>query len=205
MKISFPQQLNAASPAISKKTYFGGTRRFRELTASSFFDDSKRLTIHLFTDACLKGLRGFYYESSSTNWREQISRITQANAFSTDIPQHARNKSINSLKLLTILYTLEIWTDRLSRCHLIVHTDNTTAFHGFQSLRLRGASNKPLRECLRLAATADITIRPVWLSSADNALADALSRRDGTTVTNIYPHWQTPLFSTTCSNPFQLP
>ena len=170
-----------------------------------FFDDSKRLTMHLFTDACLKGLGGFYYKSGSTNWRKQIPRITQTNAFSINIPQHARSEGINSLELLAILYALEIWKDRLSRCHLVVHTDNTTAFHSLQSLQLRGASNKPLRRCLHLAATADITIKPVWLSSADNALADALSRHNCTTVTNICPHWQTPLFSTTYPNHFQLP
>ena len=170
-----------------------------------FFNDPKRLTVHLFTDACLKGLGGFYYAGSSTNWHEQIPRISQANAFSIGIPQCARCEDINSLELFAILYALETWNVRLSQCHLIVHTDNTTAFHGLQSLRLRGASNKPLRECLRLAATADITIKPVWLSSTDNALADALSRHNNITITNICPHWQTLFFSATCFHHSQPP
>ena len=170
-----------------------------------FFDDSKRHTVHLFTDACFKGLGGFYYESSSTNWREHPTCIIQTNTFSIGILQHARSEGINLLKLLAISYALEIWKDRFSRCYLIIHTDNTTAFHGLQSLRLRGASNEPLRKCLRLAATADITIKPAWLSSADNALADALFRHDDTTIANICPHWQTPSPSTTCPHHSQPP
>ena len=51
-----------------------------------FFNDSKRLTVYLFTDACLKGLEGFYYKDGSNDWREYIPRITQANAFSVGIP-----------------------------------------------------------------------------------------------------------------------
>ena len=162
----------------------------------AFFDDTHRRTIYLFTDACLTRIGGFFYENGSNNWRENIARIDQNNAFSTRIPPHAANEKINFLELLAIFYAFSAWSARLRRCYLIVNTDNTTAFQGLQSLRLRGASNKPLRDCLRLAASADITLKPVWLSSKTNALADALSRHDNIAIANICAHWQPLFFST---------
>ena len=167
-----------------------------EVNGVLFFDDIRRRTIHLFTDACLTGIGGFFYEGGSPNWRENIPRIRQTDVFATGIPLRARDQGINSLELLAILYALETWTARLTHCHIVINTDNKTAFHGLQSLRLRGASNEPLRRCLRLAAAADITIDPAWLKSEDNALADALSRHDEAVIANVCTHWQSPFSST---------
>ena len=47
-----------------------------------------------------------------------------------------------------------------------------------------------LREILCITAHHDITVEPHWLSSKDNALADALSRHDSIAVANLCPHWQ---------------
>ena len=142
------------------------------------------------------GIGGFFYEGGSPDWRENIPRTEQANVFETDIPIQARDQGINSLELLAIFYAFKTWTARFTHCHIVVNTDNKTAFHGLQSLRLRGASNEPLRKCLRLAAAADITINPAWLTSEDNTLADALSRHDRATAADICAHWQNPFFST---------
>ena len=139
-----------------------------------FFDNSKKHTVYLFTDACFKGLKDFYYKSGSINWRKHPICIIQTNAFFVSISQHARNEGINSLKLLVIFYAFEIWKDCFSWYYFIIHTNNTMVFHGLQSLQLRNASNKSLKKCLYFAATMNIIIKPIWLNSTNNALTDAL-------------------------------
>ena len=45
----------------------------------------------------------------------------------------------------------------------------------------------PLKQLLLLAAARDMDLYPTWLSSEDNALADALSRLDLPRIADICP------------------
>jgi hypothetical protein len=56
---------------------------------------------------------------------------------------------------------------------------------------VKGPGNYPLREILQLAAAYDITLYAEWVSSAENGLADALSRFDRDRVLLLCPHWDT--------------
>lgn len=50
-----------------------------------------------------------------------------------------------------------------------------------------------LREALLLAAAFDIHIHAVRVTTAENTLADAISRFDWQTIANLCPNWQPPL------------
>ena len=155
-----------------------------------FFDDTNRRIIQVFTDACPRGLGGFYYSAEGNRWRDHVHLIKRSHSFTSRIPDLRASEHINILELRAILFAFQSWGPKFHRCRVVINTDNTTAYNGLVSQRLRGRSNLPLREVLCIAARHDITVEPHWLSSEDNALADALSRHDSTTVANLCPHWQ---------------
>ena len=109
-----------------------------------------------------------------------------------------REEHINFHEVYAILVALQRWGALFARSRLIVNTDNTNAFHGLQSNRLRGNANQILRRVLCIAAQYDIIIEPKWLNSEENALADALSRSDYIQIANLCPHWQIPYSLAEC-------
>ena len=157
-----------------------------------FFDDASRPPIQLFTDACLKGMGGFHYNSASSNWRANIHAIAPTQAYAMQTKDAHTTERINFHEVNAILEALHRWGAQFKRARLIINTDNTNAFHGLKSNRLRGNANQILRRALAIAAQYDIIIEPRWLSSEENALADALSRFDSAQIANLCPHWQTP-------------
>ena len=157
-----------------------------------FFDDASRPPIQLFTDACLTGMGGFFYSSLSSDWRANISLLTPTKAYAVKVEETNREEHINFHEVYAILVALRRWGALFARSRLLVNTDNTNAFHGLQSNRLRGNANQILRQVLCIAAQYDIVIEPKWLSSEENVLADALSRSDYTQMANLCPHWQIP-------------
>ena len=106
-----------------------------------------------------------------------------------------KQSHINVHELEALLVAFDIWAQSWHQSKVIVYTDNTTAFNGLTNLTLRGPGNKPLRKVLLLAAQNDIVIEARWIKSADNGLADALSRINLALITNLCPHWQAPLSS----------
>ncbi|KAG5953552.1 hypothetical protein E4U58_000354, partial [Claviceps cyperi] len=77
---------------------------------------------------------------------------------------------------------------------VVIHTDNTTAeaaspraTHGV------GPAITSIRSALLQCATLDIQLHCARVTSADNGLADALSRLDWPTIANLCPHWQMTL------------
>ena len=157
-----------------------------------FFDDAARPPIQLFTDACLTGMGGFFYGSSNSDWRTNVPLIRADHTFTASIEESNRDEHISFHEMYAILVALQRWGAYYTRSRLIINTDNTNAFHGLQSHRLRGNANQILRQVLCIAAQYDIVIEPKWLSSEENSLADALSRSDYNQVANICTHWQIP-------------
>ena len=78
-----------------------------------------------------------------------------------------------------------------------MHTDNRAVFYGLAKGTIRGASMTVLRRCLLLATEYDLELQPIWISTNENALADALSRFDHERVTNLAPQ----LLSQSCNLP----
>jgi hypothetical protein len=176
------------------------------------FDPVQRNDFHLYTDASLQGLGGFYFQSShpavlylppsntapeaihEPSWLQHSLSLRHQHSFSArTTPKDRRsNTHINTLELRAILYSFQRWGRFWQRQRVTVFTDSTTAFTGLRRHTLRGAANTPLRAILLLAAELDIAIQTSWLSSKSNTLADALSRHNTNVIANYCPHWQFP-------------
>ena len=152
-----------------------------------FFDDSSRQVNQLYTDACTKGLGGFFYADASTFWTK--AEIRQENAFIAPITEAHH---INIHELEAVLLAFRLWAPRWTRTRLIIYTDNTVAFSGLAKQSLGGQANSPLREILLIASKYDILIEPRWIDSETNALADALSRNNLRNIADLCPLWQVP-------------
>ena len=75
---------------------------------------------------------------------------------------------------------------------LVIHIDNSAVVHGLIKQTMRGAPMRVLRRCLLLAAAYDLDLKPRWVSTTDNALADALSRFDLNKIADLAPHLLPP-------------
>ena len=151
-----------------------------------FFDNFARHEISLFTDASGFGLGGYY-----TRGKEQVNpkEIPIQNAFA--VPFIAPDTfDINIYELKAIEFALRTWGQQWAGSKVTVFTDNKASEQGILKETLRGGANAPLRECLLLAAQYNIALDSHWIPGASNILADALSRFDDNTITNLCPHWQ---------------
>ena len=75
---------------------------------------------------------------------------------------------------------------------LVFHVDNQAVAYGLANGTIRGAPMRILRRCLLLATDYDLDIEARWVSTTENALADALSRADYLRIANIAPQLISP-------------
>ncbi len=133
-----------------------------------FFDASNRPTTSVYTDACLYGLGGFFFDGRSDL---QTASVIQTRAFRAVVsgkmlpPKRRMAKNpddsrINVHEMETIRLAFQLWSRIWQRRRVIVHTDSMTAFSGLQDSTLRGPANAPLRQTLLLAAKWDIVFEP---------------------------------------------
>ena len=74
-----------------------------------FDDDVARPPIQLYTDACLTGIRGFFYSSLNRDWRANIPLLTPTQAFTAEVEEPNRKEHINFHKVYAILIALQRW------------------------------------------------------------------------------------------------
>jgi hypothetical protein len=147
-----------------------------------FFDAINRSKFSLRTDACPSGIGGYFTTPSDEN-----PRMDQA--FAEPVPNHQRHRDISVIEARALEGAFERWAPLWAHSELLVFTDNTTLFSGLLNATSRGPIMDPLRRILVKAASLDITIRPEWLSSSSNAIADALSRFDAKRLADLCPQW----------------
>jgi hypothetical protein len=94
---------------------------------------------------------------------------------------------INVKEIDAILIAFQLFSNAWQGHKAVLHTDSFTALWGLRKGYIKGAANMPLGQLLLLAAVRDIDLYPTWLSSKDNALADALSRLDLSRIADICP------------------
>jgi len=156
------------------------------------FFNNIRPEVHLYTDACLSGLGGFFVEDISRFWRDQIQYIAQCNAFMAPIcPEHRSTIAVHEAS--AVFRAFQLWSSRWTGFKVVIFVDNTNIFHGITKGSSRGAPNNVIRELHLLAAKLDILMETRWLSTHDNTLADLLSRFESRQIANLCPHWQLPL------------
>lgn len=99
--------------------------------------------------------------------------------FHYTLEPHFRELDINSLECLALMLCVRKWAKENQGKRILINCDNQTTVTIVNS----GASrNKFLQACLRelhhLCALNSTEIRTVWIKTADNSIADALSRWD---------------------------
>jgi len=142
-----------------------------------------RETIFVWTDAASsRGLGAFY--TTNTQPMPQLE-----SPFSIVLPTsqtHAR-EHINILEMRAveqaILYWVKVWRSK----RVVIHIDNRAVAHGLGNGTIRGASMQVLRRCCLLTAVHDLALETQWISTKENALADALSRLDTQRITDMAP------------------
>lgn len=168
-----------------------------------FFDIHNRKVQSLYTDTCLYGLGGCFFEGIK-HWGQ--ASISQSNAFRAVVKRKilllnkkmAKNlddPSINVHEVEAILLAFQTWALRWTKQRCRVYTDNTTAYEGLKNYALKGPSNAPLKQIFLLAARSDIVIEAHWIEGKKNGLANDLSRFDEDRLTLLCFFWQNPFFS----------
>ncbi len=131
------------------------------------FDIRNRATQTLYTDACLYGLGGFYFEGRQAceevkvNQSDVFCVIVQEKSLQPNrkIKKNPDDPSINVHEVEDILLAFQIWAEKWSGERLRVFTDSTTTHSGLRKFTLKGPLNASLREIWLLPAKWDIVIK----------------------------------------------
>ena len=110
---------------------------------------------------------------------------TTGKMFSTRMPRRHRKKHINYKEMHAVLHAIAEWGDDWKGQSLTVRCDNFAVVQGINKKTIRGGAIQPLQQLLLLAGINDIVVRACWISTKDNAVADALSRFDMDRVANL--------------------
>ena len=106
-------------------------------------------------------------------------------------------KDINFKEMHIVLQAMQCWLLHFKVHKLVIFTDNTMVYHGLRRRSVWGPAMDPLRKITLFAALHNIDLHVQWIPTHENALADLLSRRDFTKLTNLFPLLaQEPLLGT---------
>jgi hypothetical protein len=143
-----------------------------------------RLQAYLWTDASgTKGIGGYFLlDRSVLPQRSQV--------FSRMVPQRHKKKHINYKEMFAVLQALQLWLASFAGRRVHVYCDNEAVVTALRKQTIRGNAISPLRKIAMLAALHDVQLTIHWIATAENALADALSRWDWARVANMCPHLQ---------------
>lgn len=122
--------------------------------------------------------------------------------FALPIPARHQGKDIMFLEALALLTALRRWEDALRDRMVTCFVDNTVLASAIRSGSCRhGPTQVIIREIFGLAMAAHMTLVPSWVASAENDLADAMSRFDFTYVLSRYPSVALPADARTSPAP----
>ncbi|KAF4616706.1 hypothetical protein D9613_008807 [Agrocybe pediades] len=138
------------------------------------FISPQRETLHIYTDAAgTKGLGGHF----GSQW------------FSARCPRRYRHEHIQVKEMMAVVHAVLCWGEELSRKHVVFHVDNEAVFSGINNLTIKSVPTMFfLRKLIQLACRLDFSISSVWLSSSENAVADAASRFSFTRMFELAPY-----------------
>lgn len=132
--------------------------------------------VHVYTDASgTKGLGGIFEDQ----W------------FSSRVPRRFRGsrRDIQFKEIYAVLHAVLRWGHLWRHCHVVFHIDNSAIDNAIVTERNRPRpSMAVLRTLLMLAACLEFSFSSSWLSSADNALADAASCFQYTRLFQLAPY-----------------
>ena len=88
---------------------------------------------------------------------------------------------------MAILLALRHWRPQLTSNRVYVYCDNQAVVAGVAHNSIRGQAMGPLRDIVLLLALKDILLQIIWIPTAENSLADALSRRRFAYIADRFP------------------
>ena len=144
----------------------------------------------LWTDAAgKKGIGGFILPGEGPRLPpyNEVSEF-----FSARVLFSQRNEHINVKEMIAVLVAFKRWAPLLAGCRLHLFCDNTAVVSSLRRRTSRGRLMAVLRKTLLLAARYDIEIEPQWIPSAENCLADALSRFEADRINQLAPQLRIP-------------
>jgi hypothetical protein len=129
-----------------------------------------REEFHVWTDASgKKGIGGHYNHY----------------LFAAHVPRRHRRKHINCKEMYAVLHALILWHEHWKNGKLIIHCDNQSVVDSLNKKSIRGNTINPLQTLLLLASLLNIDIVAISIPTAENAIADALSRHDFKRLANL--------------------
>lgn len=150
-----------------------------------------REVVQAWSDAASsEGLGGFFTEPTQNAPQPQ-------SAFSIPVPDYIlkAREHINTLEMRAVEQVLLYWGREWKGKLLVIHVDNQAVAYGLANRTIRGAPMRILRRCLLLATEYDLDFEARWVSTTENALADALSCADYRRIANM----ASQLISPTCN------
>ena len=118
-------------------------------------------------------------------------------AFSIAFSHHLTRfrEHINTQAMRAVEQVFLHWGREWKGKALIMHTDNRAVVHALANKTIRGTSMQVLRRCLLLPTEYDLDLHARWISTKDNALANALSQFEYQKVADIAPQLISPNFN----------
>ncbi|KAF5384415.1 hypothetical protein D9615_003302 [Tricholomella constricta] len=138
------------------------------------FLSPSREAVHFYTDASgAKGLGGHF----GKEW------------YSIRCPRRMRNEHIQVKEMYAVIQAILRWGLSLTGKHAVFHVDNEAVFNAINNFTIRSAPTmKLVQHLIALACRLDFTFSSVWLSSAENSIADAASRFSFTRMFELAPY-----------------
>jgi len=166
----------------------------------------RRRIVTMWSDASgSKGVGAYYIwrtdkrpgDRSPTASALSLHKLMPDMACSISLPRYIIRTSepIKTKEIRAVEQALLHWGKNWQGKKVIMHTDNRAVAYGIANRTIRGESMTVLPRCLLLAAENDIEVETKWISTTDNALADALSRFNFENIANLAPELLPPTTS----------
>ena len=114
-----------------------------------------------------------------------IGRYYLTHLFSAHVPRRHRKKHINWKEMYAVLYAFLLCHPHCENGELLVHCDNEAVVEVINERTICGPTISLLQTLPLIAVLFNITISAVCIPTADNAIADALSRHDFKSLANL--------------------
>ena len=88
---------------------------------------------------------------------------------------------------MAILLALRQWRPQLTGNRVYIYCDNQAVVAGVAHNSIRGQAMAPLRDIVLLLALNNVFLQIIWIPTAENSLADALSRRQFAYIADRFP------------------
>jgi len=91
--------------------------------------------------------------------------------------------------MLAVVHSVLCWGESFTRKHVVFHVDNEAVFSALNKLTIDSAPTMILlKKLIYLLCCPDFSFSSVWLSSSDNAIADAASCFSFSRMFELAPH-----------------